>query len=489
MRFHHYSFIILIILVASIASAGAFSVPSWFADIFSRSSGNVVVESACDDSDGGIDESVQGTITGPDAYGGNNSLESNYVDRCENNSMLLEFSCGSEGIIGMNLSCAEGCSDGVCLDPPVVPANTSQANNASSGTVPENKSIVLPFENKSTVINPPPNKNTVVNPPQDNDIIEEGTYIEFPDPLTPESEDFFEEFIIEDFLTPDDVANAQPDLPSFSIAPDEPSVNERVVIAPGDEDLYLPIDKLLLNLTVNMTSKSPRLIGRGTYIDKSLLLPQFLPNVRPDAGLYANCDFISPNISSTINNSFPRGSSTLLYVSALSPSFKCPRTKNLDMEISYRLVNAGIAEVYPDGVPHACRSRWYSPSLNQSGISVVRTPFVVQRVIVPPQSSNEATYGTFVVPVRSGSAINFNHFQYTSPRVVYLEAFRGDAGDYVSMEFTLVRCVEGKGVPRPNPNLTRSIGSDEIPEPTFLKKMKCTIASIFGSDYESCLYT
>ena len=271
----------------------------------------------------------------------------------------------------------------------------------------------------------------------------------------------------------------------------EESVNESGGIQSwiDEDELEPPVNKLLLNLTVNMTSVPPRLIGQRTFLDKSLLVPQFLPNVRPDAGLYANCDFAYQNISRLTNDSLPRGSSTLLYVSALSPSFKCPKVKNLDIEIAYRLVNTGIAEVYPDGVSHACRAPWYSSSLNQVGTSVVRTPFIVQRVIVPLGKQNRITTGTFVVPVRSGSAINFNHFQYTSPRVVYLEAFRGGKGDYVAMEFTLVRCVEGKGAPTPFlDNTSQRNISEDIPEPSFFAKTWCKVISWFGRDYESCLY-
>ncbi len=420
-----------------------------------------VGEEACYDSDGGMNTSVKGITRGADEYGGNVSKTGNYTDRCINASMVAEFLCGpassvagNGAVISVYVSCSQGCSEGICTGLAAF-ANTSLKNNSSS--------------NIST-----------------NDSVTFG----FPDPLSPESEDFFESFILEDFLTPEGVANAQPDLPSEPSLSDE-SLNESGSIQPGiDEDELDPaVNKLLLNLTVNMTSMPPRLIGRGTFLDKSLLVPQFLPNVRPDAGLYANCDFAYQNISRITNDSLPRGSSTLLYVSALSPSFKCPRVKNLDIEIAYRLVNTGIAEVYPDGVSHACRAPWYSPSLNQVGTSVVRTPFVVQRVIVPLGKQNRITTGTFVVPVRSGSAINFNHFQYTSPRVVYLEAFRGSKGDYVAMEFTLVRCVEGKGAPTPFLNNTsqRNIAAN-ILEPGFFTKAWCKIISWFGSDYESCLY-
>lgn len=312
----------------------------------------------------------------------------------------------------------------------------------------------------------------------------------FPDPLSKESKDFFEEFIVEDFLTPEGVANAQPDLPAPEDFGDGPViiVNETIFIDPEELEFNPPVNKLLLNLSVNTTASPPRLIGRSTFIDKSLLFPQFLPNVRPDAGLYANCDMAYQNVSGVEQRTLPRGSSVVLYVSALSPSLKCPRAAHLDIEVAYRLVNTGIAEVYPDGIIHACRASWYSSSLNASGTSVVRTPFVVQRVIVPVGAPNRVVSGSFVVPVRSGRSINFNHFQYTSPRVVYLEAFRGNRGDYTAMEFTLVRCVEGKGMPAPRNEGTVKTFPEAIPEPGFFTKLKCRIASFFSEDYETCLY-
>jgi len=419
-----------------------------------------VSEEVCHDSDGGMNTSVKGSTRGADEYGGNVSKNSNYTDICIDTSTVAEFLCGpASGVVGngavisFNVSCSQGCFDGICTG--FATSLGAESNNTSSNLSSNNS----------------------------------GTF-GFPDPLSPESEDFFESFTLEDFLTPEGVANAQPDLIPELLLPEE-SVNESGSILPeiGEDELNPAVNKLLLNLTVNMTSVPPRLIGRGTFLDKSLLVPQFLPNPRPDAGLYANCDFAYQNLSRITNDSLPRGSSTLLYVSALSPSLKCPRAKNLDIEIAYRLVNTGVAEVYPDGVSHACRALWYSPSINQVGTSVVRTPFVVQRVIVPLGKQNRVVTGTFVVPVRSGSAINFNHFQYTSPRVVYLEAFRGSKGDYVAMEFTLVRCVEGKGAPTPFLNNTsqRNVSKD-IPEPGFFARVWCKAISWFGKDYESCLY-
>ncbi len=452
-----FLFAVFVVLI-SMSIAFAF----WpFDSIFSVFLIGHVSEEACYDSDGGMNTSIKGITNGADDYGGNVSRTGNYTDRCINTSMVAEFLCGpglgiagNGAIISFNVSCSQGCFDGSCIG---LAASVGAASN-------NNSSSNLSSDNSRT--------------------------FGFPDPLSPESEDFFESFILEDFLTPEGVANAQPDLPSEPSLFEE-SVNESGSIQPGADEYELepPVNKILLNLTVNMTSVPPRLIGRGTFLDKSLLVPQFLPNPRHDAGLYANCDFAYQNLSRLTNDSLPRGSSTLLYVSALSPSFKCPRAKNLDIEISYRLVNTGVAEVYPDGVSHACRALWYSPSLNQAGTSVVRTPFVVQRVIVAPGKQNRVITGTFVVPVRSGSAINFNHFQYTSPRVVYLETFRGSKGDYVAMEFTLVRCVEGKGVPIPSLNNTsqRNI-SEDIPEPGFFTKVWCRVASWLGRDYESCLY-
>lgn len=421
-----------------------------------------LVSAACTDSDSGVNVSVLGTTSGLDAYGGNASVMRNYTDRCQNAAQVLEFFCGeAESVVGANVSCASGCDGGVCISVPLsAPASLNATpNNTTSpnGSMESNASSVSVGS------------------------------AAFPDPLAPESEDFFEEFTVEDFLTPDRVASPQPELPEpREVAPVETSVTE-VIFQPGSDaaEFEPRADKLLLNLTVNTTAMPPRLIGRGTFVDKSLLFPQFLPNVRPDAGLYATCDLAYQN-ASVKNPSLSRGSSTVLYLSALSPSFKCPRVQELDVEIAYRLINVGVAEIYTDGVAHACRTPWYSPSLEQAGISVVRTPFVLQRVIVQPGPLNKVIRGSFVVPVRAGGATNFNHFYHTSPRVVYLEAFRGNNGDYISMEFTLVRCAEGKGVS--NVSTSSAPASEDIPEPGLLKRMWCSIVSWFGRDYESCLY-
>ena len=442
--------VMILFVVVSMSMSSAFWPFDWSSRLFT---GLSVTNVACSDSDG-LNTSILGTTSGSDIYGGNLSSVATYTDRCQNPTMVLEFSCkGADGVIGTNVSCSQACVDGVCTN---LSMNAS-VKNATTGNINSSSASA------------------------------------FPDPLSPESEDFFEEFTLEDFITPAGVANAQPDLPR-QIAPtpgdeeENVSTNESSRGKLADEEYFdPPLNKLLLNLTVNTTSTPLRLIGRGTFVEKSVLFPQFLPNVRPDAGLYANCDFVYQNDSVVSNVSLPRGSSTMLYVSALSPSFKCPRRGNVDLEIAYRLVNVGVAEVFPNGAPHACRAPWYSPSLQTTGLTIVRTPFTVQRVIVKPGKENRVVQGTFVVPVRSGSATNFNHFHYTSPRSVYLEAFRGNTGDYVSMEFTLVRCVEGKGAHEVNRSRYSS-DSKEIPEPRFFTRAWCKVVSWFGMDYESCLY-
>jgi hypothetical protein len=420
----------------------------------------------CTDSDDGVNTSVQGTTSGFDAYGGNLSVLLNYTDRCQNTGQVLEFFCNkNDGVEGVNVSCAYACDNGAC-SPFILSTNvsTNVSTNMSLNATPKSS---VASSNASSV------------PAGDSS---------FPDPLAPESQDFFQEFTLEDFLTPERVASPQPELPVLpGAAPVETGVSE-VIFKPDSEEVEFepPVNRLLLNLTVNTSAAPPRLIGRGTFIDKSLLFPQFLPNVRSDAGLSATCDRVYQNMS-VHNASLPRGSSAVLYLSTLSPSFKCPRAKNLDIEIAYRLVNVGIAEVYVDGTQHACRAPWYSPSLEQKGISVVRTPFVTQRVIVPPTTNNRVVRGSFVVPVREGSTTTFNHFYHASPRVVYLEAFRDNQGDYIAMELTLVRCAEGKGAPESMAEDTINVFED-IPEPSFSRRVWCTIVSWFGRDYESCLY-
>ncbi len=447
-------FLVLVVGMSVVSS----SFESWFDRGLSLGATGYVSQEGCSDSDGGVNLSSAGTTTGKDVYGGNGSASATYADRCVNASAVLEFSCSAEGVAGANVSCPEGCTGGVCRG-----ANTSVLSsvfaNASEGN--------LSSSNAS------------------------GTDQAFPDPLSPESQDFFEEFRLEDFLTPEGVANAQPELslqPETAI--EEVPVRETIESVHNvtfDEELDPPLNKVLLNLTVNTTSNPPRLIGRATYVDKSLLFPQFLPNVRPDAGLFATCELAYQNASLLGNFSFPRGSSTVLYISALSPSLKCPRSKHLDMEIAYRLVNTGIAEIFPGSGVRACRAPWYSSATGAEGVSIVRTPFAVHRVIVKPGGANKVVRGSFVVPIREGSATNFNHFNYNSPRAVYLEAFRGTGGDYVSMEFTLVRCVEGTGAGLAV-NASAPFRGEDVPEPAFMKKAWCKIASWFGRDYESCLY-
>src|SRR3989344_5302566 len=185
-----------------------------------------VSEEACYDSDGGMNTSVKGITQGADEYGGNVSKTGNYTDFCINASIVAEFLCGpafgiagNGAVISFNVSCNQGCSDGICTG--LAASNNNASSNLSS--------------NNSTTFG-------------------------FPDPLSPESEDFFESFILEDFLTPEGFANAQPDLAPELLLPEE-SVNESGSILPeiGEDELNPAVNKLLLNLTVNMTSVPPRL--------------------------------------------------------------------------------------------------------------------------------------------------------------------------------------------------------------------------------------
>lgn len=421
---------------------------------------------ACADSDGGKNLTAKGIASGADAYGGNSSRNASYTDVCQSETTVLEFFCEQESVKGANESCGsnERCSDGACRVVALANATEGTATNrtGAAGNASANRT---------------------------------GTE-KFPDPLSEESKDFFNESTLEDFLSPDKRAEPQPELPRPVLKPEELPVNVTpepvkppIVVPPEEFELEPAVNTLLLNVTVNMSSVPPRLIGYSTFVDKSLLFPQFLPGVKPDAGLYATCTMTYPNASRASSASYLRGSSTVLYVSALSPSFKCPKVKDVDLELTYRLTNLGLAEIYPDGQMHSCTAPWFSPSTGKAGTSVVKTPFVVNKVLVPVGAADRQVSGKIIVPVRQGQPTTFNRFQYTSPRAVYFEAFRGTEGQHLGIELTLVRCREGKPLPAlPRAKEGQEALRIEQPRLSFFVRLRCLLSALFGGDYESCVY-
>lgn len=437
---------------------------------------STMVSAVCSDSDSGKNLTAKGTASGADAYGGNISVNATYTDLCQGETRVLEFFCEGSGeqasVNAVNESCASGeqCLQGACS---IAVSVTNAANTANT-------------TNKTTT---PAKGNFSAN--QTSPTSAE----EFPDPLSEESKDFFSEFTLEDFFSPGKRAEPQPELPS----PRAPQIGEAPVnvtpevvqppVPAEEEELEPAVNKLLLNVTVNMSSVPPRLIGYSTFVDTSLLFPQFLPSVKPDAGLYATCMMPYPNASSS-SQTYLRGSSIVLYVSALSPSLKCPKAKDVELELAYRLTNLGLAEIYPDGQTHSCTAPWFSPSTGRMGSSVVKTPFVVSRVLVPIGAADRQMKGKIIVPVRQGQATAFNHFQYTAPRAVYIEAFRGASGQHLGIELTMVRCKEGKPLPA-LPSANGKQGALQVEQqraPSFFVRLRCLLSALFGRDYEGCVY-
>lgn len=423
---------------------------------------------ACTDSDRGKNLTAKGTASGADAYSGNVGVNATYTDVCQSETTVLEFFCeGNDelaSVKAVNKSCAsnERCSDGACR----IAASAANTTNGTTTNVTGNSSA-----NKTSAE-------------------------EFPDPLSEESKDFFSEFTLDDFLSPEKRAEPQPELPSRAAPlPGELPANvtpepvKPPVVVPPEEELEEAVNRLLLNVTVNISSVPPRLIGYSTFVDKSLLFPQFLPSVKPDAGLYATCTMTYPNASYASSAPYLRGSSIVLYVSALSPSFKCPKVKDVEVELAYHLTNLGLAEIYPDGQTYTCTAPWFSPSTGRIGSSVVKTPFVVNKVLVPVGTADRQTSGKIIVPVRQGQPTTFNRFQYTAPRAVYLEAFRGTEGQHLGIELTLVRCKEGKPLPAlPKAKNEQGVLQSEQPRAGFFVRLRCLLSALFGGDYDGCVY-
>ena len=140
---------------------------------------------------------------------------------------------------------------------------------------------------------------------------------------------------------------------------------------------------------------------------------------------------------------------------------------------------------------HNCTAPWYSPSTRKMGSSVVKTPFVVHKMLVPIGAADRQMSGRIVVPVRQGQETTFSRFRYTAPRAVYLEAFRGVEGQHLGIELTMVRCKEGKPLPVQSPTKNKEdiLQIAEQPRPGFFVRLRCLFSVLFGGDYESCVYT
>lgn len=271
--------------------------------------------------------------------------------------------------------------------------------------------------------------------------------------------------------------------PAGSLASDEN------VPDPLDEESFLfrgsmPVNRVIVNISFDTTGATSRLIPQRSSLDTSIAYLQLLPNVKSDAGLYAVCDRY---LNFTGGSQFPRGSSALVYISALSPSLKCPKTKYVQFEVAYQVKNVGLATVRSNGTKQECDAPWSSPLSGKTGKEKIETPFMQDALIVPYPGDRRVS-GVIVIPVRSDQpATDFNGFHYTSPKSLLFEAFRGDDLGDTEVSLTVIRCTSRKALP--SDSISR-VGDSLLlgtPQASFGMKVGCWFSFIRGEKYGVCV--